>query len=99
MATRAAAAARSGSIRTKPTPQSRRGACAMNERVGRGLVAAVATLACVAWVGIAAAEASPDEKRARDAYERGSAAYLRADYATAAKEFALADALAPNPTA
>jgi len=36
------------------------------------------------------------EARARDAYERGSMAYRRGDYAKAAFEFATADALVPN---
>lgn len=45
--------------------------------------------------------ARADERatRAHDAYERATAAQLRGDYATAAREFATADAIAPNPTA
>jgi hypothetical protein len=42
---------------------------------------------------------SPDASRARDAFERGSAAYRLGDYARAAAEYARADALDPNPAA
>jgi hypothetical protein len=40
-----------------------------------------------------------DKIGAKEAYDRGTKAYARGDYAIAAKEFATADALAPSPTA
>ena len=52
------------------------------------------TLAPSAW-----ADAPPDKQRAREAYERGTAAYKRGDFAGAAAAYAEADALAPSDTA
>ena len=63
----------------------------------------VAVLACACLVPVAAAPARADapttDVQAHQAYERGTAAYRRKDYATAAREYAAADALSPNPTA
>ncbi|MDI1452178.1 hypothetical protein QHF85_49515, partial [Polyangium sp. 6x1] len=43
--------------------------------------------------------AEPAATEAKAAYDRGAAAYERGDMATAARELARADALAPNPVA
>lgn len=59
-----------------------------------GVVALALTLAPSAW-----ADAPPDKQRARDAYERGTAAYKRGDFAGAAAAYAEADAIAPSDTA
>jgi hypothetical protein len=53
-------------------------------------------------LGLAAGPARADadaEARARDAYDRGTAAYKRGDYARAATEYAQADAIAPSAVA
>jgi hypothetical protein len=60
-------------------------------------VAAAALL--VAGEAAAQRPGSTDASRARDAFERGSAAYRLGDYARAAAEYARADALDPNPAA
>ena len=61
----------------------------------RPVVVAVVACASLAWS--AGTRAQPSD--AHDAYARGTAAFRRADYATAAREYAAADALAPNPVA
>jgi len=57
----------------------------------------------VAAVSLAATAARADPQavavQAHEAYERGTAAYRRGDYATAAREYAAADALSPSPVA
>ncbi len=61
----------------------------------------VAALACACLLGAAPAAADPPstDVQAHQAYERGTSAYRRKDYATAAREYAAADALSPNPVA
>jgi len=59
-----------------------------------GVLALALTLAPSVW-----ADAPPDKQRARDAYERGTAAYKRGDFAGAAAAYAEADAIAPSDTA
>jgi hypothetical protein len=61
----------------------------------------VAALACACLLGTAPAAADPPstDVQAHQAYERGTSAYRRKDYATAAREYAAADALSPNPVA
>jgi hypothetical protein len=59
---------------------------------------ALASAASLAWGGPATAQVPPAAD-AHDAYARGTAAFRRSDYATAAREYAAADALAPNPVA
>jgi hypothetical protein len=58
-----------------------------------------ATLAAgLAFTSLAAADVSAaDQARARDAYERGRIANERGDFARAARELALADAILPDP--
>jgi hypothetical protein len=56
------------------------------------------------WLALALAASparadDPDEIRARDAYDRGTSAYRRGDYARAATQYAFADSLAPSPVA
>jgi len=64
------------------------------------LVVAAALVAVVAPSARAAdAPASSGAVQAHEAYERGTAAYRRGDYATAAREYAAADALSPSPVA
>src|SRR5438105_8056926 len=60
---------------------------------------AIALVLALAASASTARAATPEELRAREAYDRGTAAYDRGDYATAARELAAADALAPNPVA
>jgi hypothetical protein len=62
------------------------------------VVAAVLTLACACTCAPALADDTTDTQ-AHQAYERGTAAYRRKDYATAAREYAAADSLSPNPVA
>jgi hypothetical protein len=69
----------------------------LSHSVLRPAVFSFALLASLSAASFARADAV--EKRARDAYERGSAAYDRKDYDAAAHEFAEADSLVPNPTA
>ncbi len=61
----------------------------------------VAALACACLLGAAPAAADPPstDVQAHQAYERGTSAYRRKDYPTAAREYAAADALSPNPVA
>ncbi|MGD0526359.1 MAG: hypothetical protein ABSE49_14505 [Polyangiaceae bacterium] len=59
---------------------------------------ALASAASLAWSRPATAQVPPAAD-AHDAYARGTAAFRRSDYATAAREYAAADALAPNPVA
>jgi len=59
-----------------------------------GVVAIALTIAPSAW-----ADPPSDKQRARDAYERGTAAYKRGDFAGAAAAYAEADAIAPSDTA
>jgi len=61
--------------------------------------ALLVTLASPVAFASAAHAATPEELRAREAYDRGTAAYDRGDFATAARELAAADALAPSPIA
>jgi hypothetical protein len=65
----------------------------------RPLVVAVLACACLLAAAPAGADAPTTDAQAHQAYERGTAAYRRRDYATAAREYAAADALSPNPTA
>jgi hypothetical protein len=62
---------------------------------------AVALLACasVAWSAPSRAQGPAVSADAHDAYARGTSAFRRGDYASAAREYAAADALAPNPVA
>lgn len=61
---------------------------------------ALLALALVASSGAAWADGTSDAAaQAHAAYERGSSAFRRGDYPTAAREYAAADALAPNPVA
>ena len=57
-----------------------------------GFFAATALLASTSWADV-------DRDGARRAYDRGVKAYAKHDAATAAREFALADELAPSPVA
>jgi hypothetical protein len=68
---------------------------------GRFRHAASLLVAVLLLAGEASAQrpGSTDAARARDAFERGSAAYRLGDYARAAAEYARADALDPNPAA
>lgn len=52
----------------------------------------------LAWSGVASADSS-ESTRARDAYDRGIAAFQRGEFAAAAREFATADALVPSRVA
>lgn len=67
----------------------------------RPLVVAALTCACahLLLAAPARAEGSLTDAQAHQAYERGTAAYRRRDYATAAREYAAADALSPSPVA
>jgi hypothetical protein len=58
-------------------------------------------LGLFAWIACSSARADGkiDAERAREAYERGTAAYLRGDFSSAAREYSAADALVPNSTA
>lgn len=58
------------------------------------VVALALTFAPSAW-----ADPPTDKPRARDAYERGTAAYKRGDFAGAAAAYAEADTIAPSDTA
>jgi len=62
----------------------------------RSLVVALLACASLAWSAPSRAQGGVD---AHDAYARGTSAFRRGDYATAAREYAAADALAPNPVA
>jgi hypothetical protein len=64
----------------------------------RSLAVALLTCASLAWSAPSRAQ-PPGGADAHDAYARGTSAYRRGDYATAAREYAAADALAPNPVA
>jgi hypothetical protein len=66
---------------------------------GRRRAVAALGLLAFAFAASAARADDPDEVRARDAYDRGTSAYRRADYARAAAQYALADSLAPSPVA
>jgi hypothetical protein len=72
---------------------SRRGA--RRSRAQRAL-SVLLFVAAVAPASSARADGAAVEERAKDAYDRGSVAYRGGDYARAASEFAMADALAPN---
>jgi hypothetical protein len=65
----------------------------------RPLVVAVLACACLLGAAPARADGPATDVQAHQAYERGTAAYRRKDYATAAREYAAADALSPNPVA
>jgi len=67
--------------------------------VMRRPVAFVLVVACVTATAPAMADPPPPEIQAHEAYDRGTRAYQRGDYATAAREYAAANALAPNPIA
>ncbi|HEY8086208.1 MAG TPA: hypothetical protein VIF09_00135 [Polyangiaceae bacterium] len=62
------------------------------------LLVALGIAAALAWSPGAHAEPQ-SEVQAHAAYERGTAAFRRGDFATAAREYSAADALAPNPVA
>ena len=64
----------------------------------RARMAVVAACLSVA-PGVARADDAANEVQAHQAYDRGTSAYRRKDYITAAREYAAADALSPNPTA
>jgi hypothetical protein len=56
--------------------------------------------ACALLFGaVAQADPPSSDTPAHQAYERGTTAYRKKDYATAAREYAAADALSPNPVA
>src|SRR5215472_3635970 len=59
--------------------------------------AAVAVFACASALGLTAN--ADDTQRAREAYDHGTAAHRRGDFAEAAADYAQADALAPSPVA
>jgi hypothetical protein len=63
------------------------------------LPVALVVLACLAWTAGARADGPSTDAQAHSAYERGTAAFKRGDYPTAAREYAAADSLAPNPVA
>lgn len=63
------------------------------------LPVALVALACLAWSAGARADGPSTDAQAHSAYERGTAAFKRGDYPTAAREYAAADSLAPNPVA
>ncbi|HEY3819202.1 MAG TPA: hypothetical protein VGL81_18665, partial [Polyangiaceae bacterium] len=65
----------------------------------RSRVVALLALASVAWSADVRAQPPAVATEAHDAYARGTSAFRRGDYATAAREYAAADALAPNPVA
>ena len=65
----------------------------------RSLAVALLTCASLAWSAPSQAQSPPMGADAHDAYARGTSAFRRGDYATAAREYAAADALAPNPVA
>lgn len=67
----------------------------------RPLVVAAVALATACLLGAAPTAAQPPstDVEAHQAYERGTSAYRRKDYATAAREYAAADSLSPNPVA
>jgi hypothetical protein len=67
----------------------------------RRALGVVAVLGLVATTAPQPAHAQTDStvRMAGEAYDRGAAAYDAGDYAAAAREFARADALAPNPVA
>jgi hypothetical protein len=60
---------------------------------------ALAGLVCLAWTASARADGTSTDAQAHAAYERGTAAFRRGDFVTAAREYAAADALVPNPVA
>src|SRR5262249_46498864 len=63
------------------------------------VVALIALVSCAGVATAADARADGTEAQAHEAYERGTRAFRRGDYATAAREYAAADALSPNPVA
>ena len=63
------------------------------------LSVALVALACLAWSPGALADGPSTDAQAHSAYERGTAAFKRGDYPTAAREYAAADSLVPNPVA
>ncbi|HEY8039833.1 MAG TPA: hypothetical protein VIF15_08580 [Polyangiaceae bacterium] len=65
----------------------------------RPLAVAVFACGCLASSAAAWADATTAEVQAHQAYARGTAAFRRGDYATAAREYSAADALAPSPVA
>ena len=52
----------------------------------------------LAWSGVASADGG-ESTRAREAYDRGIAAFQRGEFAAAAREFATADAIVPSSVA
>jgi len=67
-------------------------------RRGRAFLAMIALVATASLVSQASGAPSATEL-AKEAYDRGTAAYEAKDYRLAAREFAHADELAPNPVA
>ncbi|HEY5241178.1 MAG TPA: hypothetical protein VIJ22_06930, partial [Polyangiaceae bacterium] len=65
----------------------------------RPVVVALVTGASLAWTGVSNGQTPPPGADAHAAYARGTTAFRRGDYASAAREYAAADALAPNPVA
>ena len=67
----------------------------------RPLVATALACACLAfaWPAPARADGPATDVQAHEAYERGTIAFRRKDYPNAAREYATADALSPNPVA
>jgi hypothetical protein len=62
------------------------------------LLLAMVACAALAWAADGRADTASDAQ-AHAAYERGTAAFRKGDYPTAAREYSAADALAPNPVA
>ncbi len=65
----------------------------------RPIVVALVACASLAWTGASNGQTAPVGADAHAAYARGTTAFRRGDYASAAREYAAADALAPNPVA
>ena len=75
-----------------------RGLPLLREHVSMRRIACALALALTV-APTAFADAPADKQRAREAYERGTAAYKRGDFAGAAAAYAEADAIAPSDTA
>jgi hypothetical protein len=65
----------------------------------RPVVVALLACASLAWTDASNGQTAPVGADAHAAYARGTTAFRRGDYASAAREYAAADALAPNPVA
>jgi hypothetical protein len=70
-----------------------------SSRLGRLVRLSPPLFATLLFAAIAHGDAATDKARAKEAYDRGTAAHQRGDFATAAAEYALADEIAPSPVA